>query len=370
MRRCGVLIAGGGPAGSSCARRLGEHGFDVVLLDQARFPRDKTCGGWITPGVVELLGLDLAAYARSRVLQPITGFRISCGGRPGVRVAFDTVVSYGIRRCEFDHYLLGRSGAEVFEGTRIEQIERVKGEWIVNGRFQAPVLVGAGGHFCPVARMLGAQVGAEEAVIAQEVEWPCCSQADPAEPQLLFFADRSGYAWCLQKQGFTNAGLGRLGRGSLAPYRQRFGAWLRAGDLLPAEPPPLHGHAYLTADKSRRRVADEGVLLIGDAAGLADPRSGEGIRPAVESALLAAECITESRLAKYAAVLRARCPGQTMEWPVPGFVARGLMSMPLFVREVVVKRWFLHAGDREAAAFANRYGGTSPLPRSLASSGL
>ncbi len=371
MRRCDVLVVGGGPAGSSCARRLGEQGLDVVLLDRAKFPRDKTCGGWITPGVVQLLGLDLAEYAKTRVLQPITGFRISCDGRPAVRVRFGAPVSYGIRRCEFDHYLLARSGAEVFENTRIEQIGREASYWVVNGCFQAPFLIGAAGHFCPVARMLGARLSKEEAVIAQEVEWPCRSNADPAEPQLLFFADRSGYAWCLQKENYTNAGLGRIGTGSLAPYRQTLGAWLRASNTLPAEPPALHGHAYLTSDKSRRKVADRGVLLIGDAAGLADPRSGEGIRPAIESALLAAECIVEaagdpSRVGVYSERLRARYPTRTIEWPVPGFVARTLMSLPLFVREVVVKRWFLHEGDRQAAEFASRYGGTSPLARTAA----
>jgi len=365
MRCCDALIVGGGPSGSTCARRLAEHGFDVVLLDQARFPRDKTCGGWITPAVVELLGLDLEEYARSRVLQPITGFRVACGVRPEVRVSFDNVVSYAIRRCEFDHYLLGRSRCEAHEGTRVESIERDGRHWVLNGSFKAPVLVGAGGHFCPVARKLGAHAAGEHPVIAQEIEWRCRSQADPAEPKLLFFEDRSGYAWCLQKQDYVNAGLGRLGPGSLAPFRSRFTSWLRDSRTLPAEPPPLHGHAYLTADRSRRRVSDDGVLLVGDAAGLADPRSGEGIRQAVESALLAAESIIESRadgskLGEYAGKLRARYAARTIDWPVPGFVASALMSMPVFVREVVVKRWFLHTNDRAVKEFAHRYGGGSP----------
>ena len=367
MRCCDALIVGGGPAGSSCARRLSEHGFDVVLLDQACFPRDKTCGGWITPAVVELLGLDLAEYARTRVLQPITGFRVACGDRPEVRVHFNDVVSYAIRRCEFDHYLLARSRADVHEGIRVESIEQNGSYWVLNGDFRSPILVGAGGHFCPVARKLGARTAGEQPVIAQEIEWPCVSQGDPAEPRLLFFPDRSGYAWCLQKQGFVNAGLGRLGPGSLAPYRSCFTSWLRSSRTLPSEPPPLHGHAYLTADRSRRRVSDDGVLLVGDSAGLADPRSGEGIRQAVESALLAAETIAQARqdrskLDGYAEKLRARYAARTIDWPVPGFIARGLMSMPVFVREVVVKRWFLHTNDRSVTDFSRRYG-QSPADR-------
>ena len=49
MHSCDVLIVGGGPAGSACAWKLARSGFDVAILDRARFPRDKVCGGWITP---------------------------------------------------------------------------------------------------------------------------------------------------------------------------------------------------------------------------------------------------------------------------------------------------------------------------------
>ena len=368
MRRCDVLIVGGGPAGSSCAHRLVESGLDVVVLDQARFPRDKTCGGWITPVVLQLLGIDRVEYAKTKVLQPITGFRVSCLGRSAVRIPFGSVVSYGIRRFEFDDYLLKRSGAHVCEATRVNHIQRESHEWVVNGSFSAPMLVGAGGHFCPVARMLGAQVAAEPAVLAQEAEWRFRSPGDPAEPELLFFPDRRGYAWRLQKQDFVNVGLGRLGPGSLAPYRREFVDWLRAQGVPHCQPPAWHGHAYLTADASRRTVCDDGVLLVGDAAGLADPRSGEGIRQAVESGLMAAECITEARgdfsrayLTHYAQDLRARYSLRYLPLPVPGFVAQGLLSVPLFVREVVIKRWFLHLNDRSVPGFVSRYATTSPI---------
>src|SRR5215471_18196811 len=117
MDSCDVLIVGGGPAGSSCARALVQYGFDVVVLDKAIFPRDKVCAGWITPAVVTELELDLADYARRHTLQAITNFRTGLvgdlardSGAP-VSTSYSLPVSYGIRRCEFDHYLLQRSGA-------------------------------------------------------------------------------------------------------------------------------------------------------------------------------------------------------------------------------------------------------------------
>ena len=68
---CDVLIVGGGPAGSTCARALKNAGLDVLILDKSVFPRDKVCAGWITPQVVEELDLDVDDYRRGRVLQPI-----------------------------------------------------------------------------------------------------------------------------------------------------------------------------------------------------------------------------------------------------------------------------------------------------------
>ena len=75
MENCDVLIVGGGPAGASCAWALQRAGLDVAVLDQAQFPRDKVCAGWITPPVLTALEIDPQDYGRDRVLQPIKGFR-------------------------------------------------------------------------------------------------------------------------------------------------------------------------------------------------------------------------------------------------------------------------------------------------------
>jgi hypothetical protein len=83
----------------------------VVVLDHSHFPRDKLCAGWITPQIMASLQLDLSDYARSRVLQPLHGFNSGLVGGRAVAVRYGQAISYGIRRCEFDDYLLRRSGA-------------------------------------------------------------------------------------------------------------------------------------------------------------------------------------------------------------------------------------------------------------------
>jgi geranylgeranyl reductase family protein len=377
VERCDVVVVGGGPAGSSCAWRLRRAGLDVVVLDKKRFPRDKICAGWVTPQILEALALDPRDYAKERVLQPIHGFRVSQLREPAgpeARVDYGRPVSYAIRRCELDAYLLARSGARLRLGEPLRELRREGGRWIVNGALEAPLLVGAGGHFCPVAQELGAVTGPPAPVIAaQEIEFRM-SEADAARcpvepelPELYFTADLAGYGWVVRKGDWLNVGLGRQDVHALSEHVARFVETLRArGRLAAALPARPHGHAYLLYGESQRPLGAEGVLLVGDAAGLAYPRSGEGIRPAVESGLLAASAILEARagrapdaLAAYERALRTRlgaapaADAQSPARPAPGWkraLAGHLLGSPLFARHVVLDRWFLHRREPALAA--------------------
>ena len=81
--------------------------MDVLVIDKATFPRDKVCAGWITPEVITELQIDVPEYRHGRTFQPITAFRVGIiGTREVVDVEYRRPVSFGIRRCEFDHYLL------------------------------------------------------------------------------------------------------------------------------------------------------------------------------------------------------------------------------------------------------------------------
>ena len=83
MIRCDAFVVGGGPAGSTCAWALRRAGWDVVVADRARFPRDKVCAGWLTPDVFRLLELDPSEYrASGATLQEIAGFRTGVLGAP------------------------------------------------------------------------------------------------------------------------------------------------------------------------------------------------------------------------------------------------------------------------------------------------
>jgi len=364
MESCDVLIVGGGPAGSTCAWMLNQHGYDVIVLDSRTFPRDKVCAGWITPAVLDTLQIDRDDYASSRVLQPITGFRTGIIDGAEMETHYQSDVSYGIRRCEFDHYLLRRSGARLRLGKTLSSLERSNAGWIANNTIHAPLVVGAGGYSCPVARFLGAQLGAQQSlVVAQEVEFPLdpaqakACRAQPQTPELFFCQDLKGYGWCFRKGGYLNIGLGRNDNHRLAEHLAAFCDFLKRRGKVPADiSNKFHGHAYLLNGHGQRKLLDDGVLLIGDAAGLAYPQSGEGIRPAVESALLAAQTIIQAeddyqqaRLAPYSRRLQARFgtvrPADTSALPqrLQRFIGAKLLTNAWLTRHVVLDRWFLHA---------------------------
>ena len=372
MDSCDVLIVGGGPAGSSCAWGLRSSGLRVLILDKARFPRNKVCGGWITPSVLQALEIDIDDYARSRTFQPITGFRIGSipphansktgNGRQaaqGVDVPYSEAVSYGIRRCEFDEYLLRRSGAEVCDGFSINSIQRVGPNWVVNDKIQSRLLIGAGGHFCPVAFFLDNDKTVQP-VVAQEVEFEMDAQQAAAcaiqkeVPELYFCHDLQGYGWCFRKDNFLNIGLGRLDRHALPEHVSQFIDFLHGWGKLGFRPSQrMSGHAYLLYGQSARNSIDDGVMLIGDAAGLAYAQSGEGIRPAVESGLMAAQVIraaegqyTPERLQNYRVLLeKAYGNGRTITSHLPrklrNSVGRFLLTTNWFCRRMVVENWFL-----------------------------
>lgn len=360
---CDVLIVGGGPGGSSCAWGLRDSGLDVLILDKATFPRHKVCAGWITPAVAEILELDLETYSQGRVLQPISRFRTGMIGGTTIQTEYPKAVSYGIRRCEFDHFLLERCGARTRLGESFQSMERTEAGWLVNGIIQARIVIGAGGHFCPVARTINDQHSGEKSVVlAQETEFLLTPEQQqscrvrPDTPELYFCRDLQGYGWCFLKEGYLNVGIGREGEKQLSAARDEFTEFLDREKRVPQEIlGKFKGHAYRLYGLQKRTIVDDNLLLIGDAAGLASPQSGEGIRPAIESGLMAADVLRDCQQ-KYGKsqlqVYQERILNRFGPWPdepagsmIPSvfrqFLGRQLMSTQWFTRKVLLDRWFL-----------------------------
>lgn len=364
MTRCDALVVGGGPAGSTCARALTQAGWDVIVADRATFPRDKVCAGWVTPEVFGLIELTPSDYrAAGLTLQEITAFRTGLIGASLLETRYPRVVSYAIRRCEFDAFLLRRANVRVLEQTPVERLRWTGSTWIANDTIEAPFIVGAGGHFCPVARHLRGESDQVVPVIAKETEFRVDGHVRPdgGPPELYFCRDLEGYGWCVPKGEYVNIGIGRRERGDFNTHVRQFIAWLEQRGTLPAKASlKWRGHAYLASGAGARPLVAPGAITIGDAAGLAYPESGEGIRPAIESGRLAAQTLIDSggrqsaaALEPYRVALRRLHP-PVSPTPAPlrhasAAIGRALLTSQTFTRHVVLNRWFLRA-DRTAVA--------------------
>ena len=357
MIGCDALVVGGGPGGSTCARLLLKAGWNVIVADRAQFPRDKVCAGWLTPSVFPLLDLDPAEYRETgRTLQEITAFKTSVIGAAPVETKYDHIASYAIRRYEFDDFLLRRAGVRVFEGTGVASLRHAGERWTVNDTIEARVIVGAGGHFCPVARHLRGGADTSPPVVAKEAEFRLDGRRAAAEgstPELFFCRDLDGYGWCVRKGDYMNVGIGRRNSADFNSHVRDFVAFLEQSDTLaPATDLKWRGHAYLASGVGGRPLVGDGILLVGDAAGLAYSESGEGIGPAIESGRLAAETLIALDGRCSAADLRSYENLLTHKHPrirptPPGLrslvaaTGRWLLGSRAFTRHVVLDRWFL-----------------------------
>jgi menaquinone-9 beta-reductase len=354
---CDALIVGGGPAGSTCARALRQAGWDVTVIDRAAFPRDKVCAGWLTPDVFRLLDLAPAEYrAAGLTLQEIVGFRTGLLRRPSVDTPYGRVVSYAIRRREFDEFLLRRADVRVLEQTPLTSLRCDGRIWVVNEEIRTPLVIGAGGHFCPVARRLRDRTTPARLVVAKEAEYRLDGRVSTVAPnvaEFFFCNDLDGYGWCVRKGEYLNVGLGRRSSANFTAHVNDFISFLETSGKAPgASGVHWRGHAYLTSGVGPRPIVADSLMLVGDAAGLAYPESGEGIRPAIESAHLAAQTAVaaggrhgaEDLLPYQAAIsrLHPRVRGASaIVRSVQTAIGGALLQSPSFTRHVVLDRWFL-----------------------------
>jgi flavin-dependent dehydrogenase len=322
----------------------------VLVLDAAVFPRVKICAGWVTAEALRDLEVSPEKYPLT--IKPFDACVIEFdGGRH--ETAWRGPASYGIIRREFDHYLLDRAasaGADVRWGIRVTDV--LPGPDAVTvvtarGRFDAAVVIGAGGHHCPVAKALGDVSEREEVVAAQESEtrlppeWVERLGECMRAPELYVEPDLRGYGWYFPKQDFVNIGIGCTGGndGSLPRRREALVRALRASGRLPADMPiePFKGHAYVVRRRAPRRLSGPRFMLVGDAAGLARDLSGEGIGPAIRSGILAAEAAAAFLgagvpLDAYAARITALYgPGE------PGWIGRRLSRLPEAAARLAVR---------------------------------
>ncbi len=309
-----IIISGAGPAGTACALALAGSGLEVLLLDKAEFPRDKICGDALSVDVLNqlpMLSESLAAdFIQLSEKVEIPGIRIVSPGYHEVDLPFlykgSAMSGYVCRRHEFDHLLLQhacsldnvqfRPSCKVISASVSTNGIKVLTS---KGELEAAMVVAADGAHSPLARQLGNKIQPKHNSAGLRVYYEGVTQMHDSQfIELLFFNDLlPGYLWIFPlPENRANVGLGVLSsRVSLKrlnlkkildnkinnhPYlKQRF------NNASPLESVKGFG---LPLGSSRRRISSDRLLLSGDAAGLIDPFSGEGIGNAIRSGRKAA----------------------------------------------------------------------------------
>jgi geranylgeranyl reductase family protein len=291
-----VIVVGAGPAGATLAYELAKRGVGVLVLEKEKLPRYKCCAGGVTSKAAKLLDFDISEVVEDVIYEVSFTFNL---GSPYLGQHSQPLI-YTVMRDVFDYFLAKRAqqlGAVLMDGQKVTQIQ-VSADWVevstADNIFRSRLVVGADGAYSVVARELGMGRSIEHvAGIEAEIVVP--------EEELAKWESRvhidlgcipGGYAWVFPKRDHLSVGVGCLA--SKARYlnhrHQKFLNSLGIGSYTIAR---SSSHLIPTRTKGRLVWQDK-ALLLGDAAGFADPLTGEGIYNAIQSAQLAAQVIENS----------------------------------------------------------------------------
>lgn len=291
---CDVAVVGAGPSGSSAAHRLAKAGLKVLLIDKAGFPRQKLCGGLLTERSRKTYerifgyGFEEMVLARASGISFFDNNRFLCEEDNCRPIWFTD-------RKLFDHHLVKRAiaaGAVPLMGQGVRQVDFAADrlELADGRRVHYRHLIAADGVNSQIAKSaFGQSFDPKTIWFALEADVPASRVGSQrATPEIHFATARWGYAWVFPKGEYFTIGLGgTLSRN--ADLKARFQAFL--GERLgTAEGLRIKGH-HLPFGDVRAEPGWRNVLFCGDAAGLVDPITGEGIAFAMESGAAAAGAI-------------------------------------------------------------------------------
>lgn len=295
-----AIVVGTGPAGATAAYFMGRAGLQVLVLEKETLPRYKACGGGVSQDFLE----RVFPFTFQDIIHDRADHMAYRYGPYSISIPVPRKMVTMVDRITFDSFILFKANAVVKDGVAVRGVEEERGSVVVTTesgeKFQGRYLVGADGANSRVARSLGLRqkrhlVAALEGEI--QVPPPVLEEYQ-GKPTFIFGQLRTGYLWVFPKADHLSFGAAALHprKGILTHALEKTAHQLG----IPYSREAFHGHP-IPIYWGRDKIASKQSLLVGDAAGLVDPLSGEGIRYAIKSGKISAESIISSTIEEYQA---------------------------------------------------------------------
>jgi geranylgeranyl reductase family protein len=305
-----IVIVAGGPAGSTAGYLLSKSGLKVLIIDKAAFPRKKLCAGLITHKTVKLLERVFGETVSSLKEQDIINYesnRYEVFCRNKLITGRDIAIPFRFTdRERYDHFLLNKAkeaGADVVEGdgVAVRSLNVLKNTISTESgkEFSADFFIGADGVNSRIRRSFlvelfgredwtGGLAAAHEVFVSRE-----SVKKQINHPVLFFDYIDDGYAWIFPNRDRLKIGMCGLNKGNRKDILKGFRGFL--SEVMKADADKEKIHSYVLPYGSFLPTPFfKNVMLVGDAAGFADPLIGEGVFFAQRSAELASQAIVEA----------------------------------------------------------------------------
>jgi geranylgeranyl reductase family protein len=298
-----VIVLGAGPGGATAAFELAKAGVKTLLIEKQKLPRHKTCGGGLTYKVTKALSFDISSVVERTITSFVLTYKMS---HPQVVKSPNPLV-YMVRRSEFDNLLTNTAvnvGAQLMDETNVDNILTDDHCTVSTSRgtYTADFLIGADGATGITARALG--------LMADRVLLPAVENEVEVSSQVAeYWRDkisldlgtlRASYGWVFPKDDHFNVGVGGFGpNADFARYLKRYDSE-HLNRRVPERVRVRKTFGYVLPLRRRNAPIQKGrALLIGDAAGLVEALTGEGIYYAVRSGQIAAHAIATNTYTQY-----------------------------------------------------------------------
>lgn len=301
-----VIIIGGGPAGSISSYYLSKKGFTVCLLDKKDIGNDKICGGGISKFAINELPFDLPNTVIER---KIKGISFITPQNKIFNKKERELIGVTVYRSEFDSYLLKKSihqNTTFIPNTNVKRITKYNEKFIVENKYKSTYLLGADGANSIVKRIFNIgqkqnskYIGMRSFINLRENQDVLNYISDKESIDLYFKNGFRGYGWVFPLKEALNIGIGILGKNKLTKDIVKQFA-LKQFKLPKKNLKEIKIEGFpIPITSVPKNFSKDNLLLIGDAASLVDPMSGEGIHYAIRSGKIAADAIIKDNNGKF-----------------------------------------------------------------------